>query len=85
MLFIAFAVPQASYLLGGGHYIRGGSQALTDKLVTLIQQAGGVLETGREARRVLIEGGRVAGVEHGSRKAVTFARKRRPKYSEMRR
>jgi phytoene dehydrogenase-like protein len=67
MLFIAFAVPQASYLLGGGHYIRGGSQALTDQLVTLIQQAGGVLESGREARQVLMEGERVAGIVHGSR------------------
>ena len=32
MPFIAFAVPQASYLLGGGHYVRGGSQTLSDRL-----------------------------------------------------
>ena len=32
MLFLSFAIPQASYLVGGGHYVRGGSQALTDRL-----------------------------------------------------
>ena len=30
MPFIHFAIPQASYLTGGGHYIRGGSQVLSD-------------------------------------------------------
>jgi hypothetical protein len=24
MPFVAFAIPQASYMLGGGHYVRGG-------------------------------------------------------------
>ncbi len=33
MQFLHFAVAQASYVLGGGHYVRGGSQALTDRLV----------------------------------------------------
>ena len=31
MPFIAYAIPQASYLLGGGHYIRGGSQVLSGR------------------------------------------------------
>ncbi|HEX7969848.1 MAG TPA: NAD(P)-binding protein, partial [Stellaceae bacterium] len=31
MPFVAYAIPQASYLIGGGHYIRGGSQVLSDR------------------------------------------------------
>lgn len=67
LLFLRFAIPQASYLIGGGHYVRGGSQSLTDRLVTLIKDAKGELETGREANGLIIEGGRVAGVRHVNR------------------
>ena len=48
MSFVHFAIPQASYLVGGGHYIRGGSQALSRRLVELIEEAEGVVETGRD-------------------------------------
>ncbi len=67
MLFLRYAIPQASYLAGGGHYISGGSRALSDRLVALIRQAGGTLEAGREADSFLIEGGRIAGVGHHAR------------------
>lgn len=65
--FIAFAIPQASYLIGGGHYIRGGSQALSDRLAAIITAAGGAVETGREAVEILTEDGRAAGVRHTAR------------------
>ena len=48
MPFVAFAIPQASYLLGGGHYVRGGSQVLSDRLVAIVREAGGEAEAGRE-------------------------------------
>ena len=67
MQFLRYAIPQASYITGGGHYVRGGSQALTDRLVKLIQEAGGTLETGREADELLLAGGRIAGVGHHPR------------------
>lgn len=67
MLFLRYAIPQASYLMGGGHYIRGGSRALSDSLVALIQQAGGILAPWREADAILVERGRIAGVGHHSR------------------
>ncbi len=67
MQFVRYARAQASFLTGGGHYIRGGSQALTDRLVALIEGAGGTLETGREADELLIENGRIAGVGHHAR------------------
>src|ERR1700730_1359796 len=66
--FIHFAVPQASYLLGGGHYIRGGSQVLSDRLVAIIREAGGKVEAGREVETILLDGNRTRGVRHRARK-----------------
>ena len=67
MSFLSYAVPQASYLMGGGHYLRGGSAALTNALVELIREAGGVVEAGREVDTLLINQLGVAGVRHGAR------------------
>ena len=67
MPFISYAIPQASYLLGGGHYIRGGSQVLSDRLVAIIREAGGEAETDRDVNTILLEGDNVRGVLHGAR------------------
>jgi all-trans-retinol 13,14-reductase len=68
MPFIQYAVPQASYLTGGGHYIRGGSQVLSDRLVAIIREAGGEVEAGREVETILLDGNRTRGVRHRARK-----------------
>ena len=39
--FLRFAVAQASYVIGGGHYVRGGSKALSDRLIALIREGDG--------------------------------------------
>ena len=62
--FIAYAIPQASYLLGGGHYIRGGSQVLSDRLAAIVRAAGGELRANREADVILLDQNRVRGVCH---------------------
>jgi all-trans-retinol 13,14-reductase len=67
MSFLRFAIPQASYLLGGGHYIRGGSQSLSDRLVELIEEAQGVVETGRDVSALVLGGECVIGVAHYGR------------------
>ena len=69
MPFVAFAIPQASYLLGGGHYVRGGSQVLSDRLVAIVREAGGEVEAGRDASAILLNGDRVRGVRHHARGA----------------
>ena len=69
MPFISFAIPQASYLLGGGHYIRGGSQVLSDRLVAIVREAGGACEATRDASAILLAGDRVCGVRHHARDA----------------
>lgn len=67
MSFLAYAVPQASYLTGGGHYVRGGSAALIDTLVELIREAGGVVEAGRDVDTLLINRLGMVGVRHRAR------------------
>jgi all-trans-retinol 13,14-reductase len=67
MPFLMYAVPQASYLLGGGHYLRGGSQALSDRLVALIREAGGIVESGREVDTLKLENHRIHAVGHHAR------------------
>lgn len=65
--FLRYAVAQASFIGGGGHYVRGGSRALAERLAGLIREAGGELESGREADEILLAEGKVAGVSHHSR------------------
>ncbi len=67
MLFLRYAVAQASFLIGGGHYVRGGSVALSNRLVALIREADGVVENGREADTLLLDGRHIAGVGHHAR------------------
>ncbi|MEW6644845.1 MAG: NAD(P)/FAD-dependent oxidoreductase [Pseudomonadota bacterium] len=62
--FITYAIPQASYLCGGGHYIRGGSQALSDRLAAIVREAGGCTETGVEVDGLLLSGRRLRGVHY---------------------
>jgi len=62
--FLSYAIPQASYLFGGGHYICGGSQVLADRLVAIIRDAGGEAETNREVHSILLSGDSVRGLCH---------------------
>ena len=64
MSFLRYAIPQASYLAGGGHYVRGGSAALTSRLVALIREAGGTVEPGREVDTLLVNLTGISGVRH---------------------
>jgi phytoene dehydrogenase-like protein len=63
--FLVFGMVQASYLTGGGHYMKGGSQSLTDALLTVIREGGGEALAQRTATTILLdEIGRVSGVVH---------------------
>ena len=64
ILFLAFAVPTASYLIGGGHYVRGGSATLSGRLARLVGDAGGVVLTGHEAVRLQLDDDRIAAVAY---------------------
>jgi phytoene dehydrogenase-like protein len=68
--FLRYAIPQASYIEGGGHYVRGGSKVLADRLAALIREAGGELESGREADEILFADEIVTGVAHHGKGGV---------------
>ena len=69
MPFVAFAIPQASYLMGGGHYVRGGSRVLSDRLIAIVREACGEAEVGRDVQAILLSDDRVRGVRHCARSA----------------
>jgi all-trans-retinol 13,14-reductase len=69
MWFPLYALAQGSYHIGGGHYVRGGSSRLVEQLVAQIVAAGGVVEPGRRATRLVLTDGRISGVEHQSSNA----------------
>jgi len=63
--FLVFAMMQSSYLTGGGHYLRGGSQSLTDALLRVIRGGGGDIRASRTATAILLDDvGSVSGVIH---------------------
>lgn len=59
-----FSAAQGSYHMGGGHYIKGGSQSLSNHLVSIIRDHGGEGLARRTVKKILMEGNRVIGVEH---------------------
>ena len=63
-----FAMAQGGYLRGGGYYIHGGSQVLSNCLVKVIEASGGSVKTSRPVTRILLdEQGKACGVEHEHR------------------
>jgi phytoene dehydrogenase-like protein len=52
---IWFASAQASYFMGGGNFIKGGSQKLSDYLAKIITDNGGEIIYNTEAKEILID------------------------------
>jgi phytoene dehydrogenase-like protein len=59
---VYFSVAQSSYYRGGGHFIKGGSQRLSDHLAGVITAKGGRVMLNTLATRILTEKGRAVGV-----------------------
>jgi phytoene dehydrogenase-like protein len=62
-----FALAQESFYAGGGHFIKGGSQKLSDKLAGVIRAGGGTVLTNHKATTILIEKGAASGVRYEDR------------------
>lgn len=63
LAFPYFSYPFIDYLQHGGYSVRGGSQTLSDALVAVIRENGGEVLLKAQATRLLVERGRVLGVE----------------------
>ncbi len=75
---VFYAIAQGSYHAGGGYYIRGGSQALSDALVAIIRSAGGDALIRRTVTDILLDPqGRACGVVH--EKNLTIGKRRPPR------
>ena len=65
MWWLWYAVAQGGFFQGGGYYIKGGSQVLSNRLVERIRQGGGEALAGRTAVEILLgERGEVSGVRY---------------------
>lgn len=61
---VYFAFGQASYFMGGGYYVKGGSQKLSDALGTLITDHGGSIMLNRIVTGITIKNGQACGVRY---------------------
>jgi all-trans-retinol 13,14-reductase len=59
-----FGVAQGGFYLGGGHYIKGGSQKLSDYLAGFIKESGGEVVLGHLVTKILIENKKAVGIEY---------------------
>ena len=68
MWWLAYAVAQGGFLHGGGNFIKGGSQVLSNRLVDRIRAEGGEALAERSVVEILLDArGGVSGVRHCSR------------------
>ena len=67
MWWLAYAVAQGGYFVGGGNYIKGGSSNLSARLLDRIREHGGEALAGRTAFELVLGAqGEVCGVRHRS-------------------
>ena len=64
MSLLMYAAGQTSYLSGGGHYIKGGSQKLSDYLANVISNNGGEVLLRHLVTEIITEGNRAVGVRY---------------------
>ncbi len=67
-----FSLAQSSFYAGGGHFIKGGSQRLSECLARIIKEAGGAVLTGHKATGILVQNGAASGVRYEDRDKSTF-------------
>ncbi|MFX0149933.1 MAG: phytoene desaturase family protein [Candidatus Hodarchaeota archaeon] len=61
---IFFSVPQDSFFTGGGHFIKGGSQVLSDYLGTVITKNGGDIILNHLVTEIITEDEKAIGVKY---------------------
>ena len=57
-----FGLPFAGFIENGGHFIKGGSQQLSDHLASYIENNGGTVLLGKRVEKITTENGRATGV-----------------------
>ncbi len=57
-----YGMPFSGFIENGGHFVKGGSQRLSDHLAAYIEKHGGTVLFGKKAEKIVTENGRVTGV-----------------------
>ncbi len=57
-----FGMPFSGFIENGGHFIKGGSQQLSNHLAAYIEKQGGSVLLGKKAQKIITNNGRVTGV-----------------------
>jgi phytoene dehydrogenase-like protein len=63
-----FAVPFSGFIENGGHFIKGGSQQLSNYLASYIEKNGGSVLLGKRAEKIITNNGKATGVQKISSK-----------------
>ena len=65
-----FSVGQGSFFSGGGYFIKGGSQMLSDYLASVIEDHDGKVVYGHIVNEIIIENGAATGVKYSEKSAT---------------
>ncbi len=57
-----FGLPFAGFIESGGHFIKGGSQKLSDHLAAYIEKKGGTVLLGKKVEKIITKNGKATGV-----------------------
>ena len=57
-----FGLPFAGFIEAGGHFVKGGSQKLSDHMAAFIEKQGGTVLLGKKAEKIITENGKAIGV-----------------------
>ncbi|MEX0289376.1 MAG: phytoene desaturase family protein [Flavobacteriaceae bacterium] len=57
-----FGLPFSGFIESGGHFIKGGSQKLSDHLAAYIKKQGGTVLLGKKVEKIVTENGKATGV-----------------------
>lgn len=57
-----FGLPFAGFIESGGHFIKGGSQKLSDHLAAFIKKQGGTVLLGKKVEKIITKNGKATGV-----------------------
>ncbi len=70
MSLLYFSIAQGSFFSGGGYFIKGGSQMLSDYLASIIEDHDGKVIYGHLVKEIIIENGAASGVKYSKKSAT---------------
>ena len=70
MSLLYFSIAQGSFFSGGGYFIKGGSQVLSDYLASIIESHDGKVIYGHLVKEIIVEDGKAVGVKYRNKSST---------------